>query len=112
MLTLVLRLAPGKSIQERLHALHPMVHPEHPDKLVEIRFLVDGEEWKSITPNQFQRMRPIVAAQNGIELKPDTANPELLQAERDIAEKHALHLDASIEAMVHTVAGLTNTELS
>ena len=61
---------------------------------------------------QFQRLRPILAAQNGLELLSENANPELVQAERDLAEMNAPKLQYRIEALKATVATLSGEDES
>lgn len=85
------------------------VQGENHDVLKEIRFEQDGEE-HSITPVLFQRMRPILAAQNGIKLYSDDANPELVETEQALAELNGPELDISVQAMISFVAALSPTE--
>lgn len=63
-----------------------------------------------VTPVLFQRIRPILAEQNGIELIPDSANPELVQAERDIAEQSGVKLKADFSDMIATVAMMNGVD--
>lgn len=55
-------------------------------RLKAVEFTVDGEETHRVTPVQFQRLREIAAAQNGIELASPEANPELIEAQRELAK--------------------------
>lgn len=112
-LVLALRYKPEEKPEERLRsfASNILVDPEDQTVLKGIVFEMDGEEHK-ITPVQFQRMRPILAAQNGIDLESDDANPELVEAERDIAEQNAPELDQNISALVSFVSALTGAEES
>lgn len=113
-LALSLRLGEGMEPTERINLFRPRIDPTDRKRLLGLVYLYDGEEWREITPMSFQRMRPILAAQNGIELMPDTANPELVQAERDLRERNAMKLDANLESMVSTVAtfsGVTETTI-
>ena len=79
--------------------------PENPKKLKEIRFFQNGEE-KKITPIMFSRLRPILAAQNAIELYGDEVNPELVEAEADVAEAKSTKLDFRIEDMISGVCAV------
>lgn len=53
-----------------------------------ICFTWNGEEEITITPVQFQRLRAILAYQNGIELTDEDANPDLLEAEAELARRN------------------------
>lgn len=59
---------------------------------------------------QFQRLRPILAAQNGIELVSENANPELVQAERDLAEMNAPKLQYRVETLKATIATFSGAD--
>ncbi len=85
--------------------------PENPKKLKEIRFFQNGEE-KKITPIMFSRLRPILAAQNAIELYGDEVNPELVEAEADVAEAKSTKLDFRIEDMISGVCALCGADES
>ena len=107
-LILSLRLYEDMERQEAVKELAQgiFVEADSPSKLKEIRFLQDGEV-KSITPVQFQRMRPVLAAQNGIRLESTDVNPELAEAERDIAEQSGPDLDHNMATLVSSIATLT-----
>ena len=110
-LSLALRLMPGGSIEEQVRRFQ--VIPDdatNPKRLKALRFVLNGEEIHTITPIQFGNLRPIIAAQNGIELYSETANPELIQAERDLAEKNAPKLEMDIETLISSAAFITKTE--
>ena len=109
-LALALRLLPGGTIEEQINKFDLVVDPKDQSRLKYLKFTQNGEEVKTITPIQFQRLRPILAAQNGIELISDDANPELIQAERDLAEKNAPHLDINVETLVSATALVTGKE--
>lgn len=111
-LALSLRLGEGKAPEERIKVFSIVTDPQDGLKLTELRYVVDGEEIKRITPIQFARIRPILAAQNGIELLSDDANPELVEAEREIAEQGSVELKADIESMVTAAAALSGVEES
>lgn len=86
MLALSLRLGRGKPLDERLKAFRCKVDTKDPSRLTAVEFVLHGEELWRITPAQFQYLREIIAAQNGIELTPPEANPELVEAQRELAE--------------------------
>lgn len=102
-LALALRLKPEQSIEERLNAFQMVADPKDPTKLKHLRFVKDGEEITVITPITFQTIRPIIAAQNGIELHSDLDNPELVDAENDLASKSA-NLDMKVENFITSAA--------
>ena len=105
-LALALRLMPHGKPEEQVRKF-PIVPDDvnNPTRLKHLRFVRNGEEICTITPVQFGRLRPIIAAQNGVELVSDTANPELIQAEMDIQQMNqAFELDVNIDDMKATVA--------
>ena len=108
-LAMALRIMPDAEPIERVKAFQVEFDPKNHKKLISLRFRLNGTEQCKITPVQFQRIRPILAAQNGIKLQSDTANPELVQAERDIAEQNNPNLDINLEDMICSVSALTGT---
>ncbi len=110
LLALALRIGEGDAPEKRIRRFHIVPYPEDPRRLKMIAFSLDGEEVHTITPAMFQRWKPILAAQNGVELLPDDANPELVQAEKDVLLKHSLNLDTSMESLVSSVAALSGVE--
>ena len=63
----------------------------------------DGEAI-DITPRLFQRLRPILAAQNGVELESEDANPEIVKAEQQIAAQRAPKLKPDPVSRISWVA--------
>ena len=110
-LILSLRLYEGMELGESLSEIAKgiLVDSKDPSKLKEIWFVQDGEE-KHITPVQFHRMRPVLAAQNGIELESTDVNPELAEAERDIAEQSGPELDHDLASLISSVAAFSGVE--
>lgn len=110
-LALALNYRPEDPVEERVGALGSNLIVSNDDHTVlkAILFEQDGEVRK-LTPIQFQRLRPILAAQNGIELTSADANPELVEAERDLAELNGPALDASVHGLISSLAALTRTE--
>ena len=109
-LGLALRLMPDGSADKILEKFSIHADPNNPSKLKCLRFTVNGEEIHQITPVQFSRLRPILAAQNGIELESTDANPELLEADYDLSVKDAPNLDMSVEAMISAAALVTGKD--
>lgn len=111
MLSMALRLMPNGSIEEQVRQFK--VIPDdatNPRRLKYLKFVLNGEEMHTITPIQFGNLRPIIAAQNGVELYSETANPELIQAERDLAEKNSPKLEMDVETLISSAALITRTE--
>ena len=72
-----------------------------------IRFLdSDGKE-KEITPAMYQKIRPIIAAQNGVKLESDEANPEIVKAKKAMADGGG-NLDPNINDLISAVSALTH----
>lgn len=109
-LALALRLGVGEEMQNRVKRFQVVADSKDPKKLKGLRCVVNGMEQVEITPVLFQRMRPILAAQNGIELVSDDANPELVQAERDIAAAKGPKLDVTLDALLSVLCTLTGCE--
>lgn len=109
-LALALRIGVGEDPEKRARMLRPKVKDGDIRKLAGLQFSPDGEEIHIITPAMFQRWKPILAAQNGIELLPDDTNPELVNAEQTVLSKNAVELDTSIESLVASVAALSGAE--
>lgn len=112
-LVLSLRYRPELSIKDRLHEFMSGVYSSADDTtaLKRIEFQQDGET-KEITPILFSRMRPVLAAQNGIELISTDANPELIEAERDLAELNGPEIDYNLQALLSFVSALSHAEES
>ena len=110
MLGLALRLMPNGTPEDILNKFQIVADRNDPTRLKCLRFIINGEELHQITPLQFTRLRPILAAQNGIELESNDANPELIEADRDLASKDAPNLDMSLEAMLNAAALLTGKD--
>ena len=85
--------------------------PNDASKLKAVAFTVNGEEMQRITPIQLQRLRPVLAAQNGIKLVSEMDNPELVEAEKDLAQGGA-SLTGDLGEMIATVAALTGADES
>ena len=110
LLGLALRLTPEGDAEQILNSFQIIADRNDPSRLKCLRFMVNGEEIQQITPLQFTKLRPILAAQNGVELESTDANPELIEADHDLAVKNAPDLEMSVEAMVHAAALLTGKE--
>lgn len=112
-LCLSLRFRTDLPLMERVERManSVIVDAKNNARLIAVSIEMDGEE-KRLTPVQFQRLRPILAAQNGIKLESDDSNPELVQAERDIAEQNAPDLDYDIKHEIAFLSALSGTDES
>ena len=106
-LALALRVGEGQEISERIRRFRIKVDAEDPAVVKAIVFSQDGEEKKTITPVQFQRLRYILAAQNGIELADETANPELLEAQAELDRQNAPKLKRDAGTLISAVAAFS-----
>lgn len=110
-LVLALRLnQDGQSVSDALEKMAILTDSQDQAKLKGIAFVVNGVEEKVITPIQYARLRPIIAAQNGILIRDEMDNPELVQAEADIAEQNAPKLDFKPVQLIRAAAALTGKE--
>lgn len=110
MLALSLRLGRGLEPGKRTGMLRCKVDPADMGCLKAVEFTVDGEEVHRITPVQFQRLREIIAAQNGIRLAPPEANPELIEAQRELAQMNGAALSGDLYERISAVAALEHVE--
>lgn len=109
LLSLSLRIGWG-SAEDILKSWQIKVDPNDQSRLKNVSTVLNGEELIEITPVQFQKLRPIIAAQNGVKLESDDANPDLVKAERDLAELNAPKLDVSVDQMIASVCTLTGAD--
>lgn len=107
-LALSLRLGQGLPVENRIALFRPRISES--GRLKSLLFSPDGEEICEITPAAFQRLRPILAAQNGLEIQPDDANPALVDAEQELAKKKAPELVTEPESLVASVAALSGAD--
>lgn len=103
-LLMALRAGDGDEIEKRVERVRIVPREDDVTRLERLEFRLSDERVANITPVQFQRLRPILAAQNGIELLSDRANPDLVQAERDLAELNAPDLEFGLEQVLAAVA--------
>ena len=108
-LLLAMRVGNGLPSEKRIELVDLELQANDPTRLKSVLIFANGEV-KRITPMQFQRLRPILAAQNGIELVSENANPELVQAERDLAEMNAPKLQYRVETLKATIATLSGAD--
>lgn len=106
-LALALRLGEGQETDKRVNAFQVAVDRENPAKLMCLRFTDTDGKKHEIFPVAYANLRQIIAAQNGVILESDMANPDLVQAEKDIASASELKLNANIEDWISAVSALT-----
>lgn len=111
LLSLALRLGRAdEDAEQALKRFRLRVDESDPSTLRAVEFSQDGETMQSITPVQFSRLREIIAAQNGVELVSADANPELVEAERDLAEQKSAKLSGDFGELFSTVAALSRED--
>ena len=111
-LSLALRLGEGVSMEKRMKQWSVIVDPKDQSRLKSVRALINGEEMIEITPQKYAKLRPIIAAQNGVKIESDDANPDLVKAERDLAELNGAKLNVSIGQTIASVCALTGADES
>lgn len=109
-LALALRLGEGLDAEGRMKQFTIRADKNDPKRLKSLSALLNGEEMIEITPVKYAKLRPIIAAQNGVQQESDDANPELVKAERDLAALNAPKLNVNVEQLISSVATLTNAE--
>lgn len=111
LLSLALRLGrDGEGAEQMVRHFRMRVDESDPSKLAAVEFSQDGETMQRITPVQFARLREIIAAQNGVELIGADANPELVEAERDIADQKSAKLSGDFGELFAAVAALSHED--
>lgn len=111
-LSLSLRLGAGEELEERVKRFNVIVERENPARLVGLRYKDEGGEEREIKPSAYKELRQIIAAQNGVKLESDRADPELVKAEKDLAEMNGISLDASIDELIHSIAAISGVDES
>lgn len=111
-LALSLRLGEGQETAARMNMFRIVADHEKPEHLIALRYVNSEGETKEISPALFQKLRPIIAAQNGVKLESDMADPDLVQAEKDLAEMNGVSLCANIEDLVSALAITSGQEES
>lgn len=107
-LALSLRLGEGETVEDRLKRFEIDTDRRRPEILLKIRF-ASGGGTQEIQPAQYNKLRRIIAAQNGVTVESDTANPEIVKAKK-AAMQSGVSLNYSMEDLVSSVAALSGTE--
>lgn len=63
-----------------------------------------GENILRLTPADFDRIRPVIAAQNGLELPDEAENADLVEADNDIAARGSVSVKADYRTLMASVA--------
>lgn len=87
----------------------------HNDDIRELDHIevTQGGNTVQITPADFAAyIRPLVAEQNGLTLPDESYNPELVQAEQELASEQAASLKFDIDTMIASVAYLSHLDES
>lgn len=108
-LLLALRVGEGEEVKDRLKRCKVYTDSGDHAKLRLLSFEKDGETI-SIKPAQFRAIREVIAAQNGVETYGDDANPDLVEAERTIAEEAASRLRGGIEEKIAFASALLHVD--
>lgn len=69
----------------------------------------DGETAIKITPTDFSTIiRPLIAEQNGIKLPDESENPDIVQAEQQMAQEGERKIKYDLETLISSVANACN----
>lgn len=109
-LALSLRLGEGLDVDARIKQFSIRVDPKDHSDLKSVSALLNWKEIVEITPNQYAKLRPIIAAQNGVRQYGDDANPELVKAERDLAELNNIKLNVTLDQTIASVCALSGAD--
>lgn len=109
-LALSLRLGEGLTLEERVGQFHIAVDRQDPKRLKCLRFTDKDGETKEIAPVQFQELRQIIAAQNGVRPESDFANPEIVKAKQKMASVGSIRLDVKLDDLIAAVSALSGVD--
>ena len=80
------------------------VFPKMKGDKLDALLVLQGKVQAEITSNNFGALRELIARQNGLELPDETANLELLEAEKDAGTAGGIRLKPSLEDLIYSVA--------
>lgn len=109
-LLLALRLGHGEPMNERMSRARLVFEGRKSSKLKALVLRGNAGEAIEITPAKFGRIRPLIAAQNGIEIHPLDANPELVEADRAVRMANAPDLEVSLTDKISFVCNATGKD--
>lgn len=110
LLCLSLRLGDGKEREQLLERVLVITERENPAALIEVRLITDDGGVIVISPAKFARLRRLIAAQNGAKIPSTDANPEIVNAEREIAAQRAAKIIFNHANKVAWVAALSHAD--
>lgn len=108
-LALSMRLGEGQEMDERLKRFELVAERTEPGKLIKLRFTADDGQQKEILPAQYAHLRRIIAAQNGVPVESDDANPDIVKAKK-MAMQGGVSLNYSVDDLISAVASLSGIE--
>ena len=111
LLCLALRLGHGLTREQLLEQrVLVLTDTENPTLLREVRFITDEARVISIRPATWKKLREIIAAQNGVQLEADDANPELVYAERALLAAKAPKIQFNLANKISWVAAMSHAD--
>ena len=109
-LALSLRLGNGETVEQRLRRFEIVVDRKNPQKLLCLRFTDNDGALRELKPGQYGKIRQIIAAQNGVRLESDLANPDIVRAKKAMASANAPMLDASVKDLISSISALCGVD--
>ena len=109
-LCLALRLGHDMERKQMLECVYPIQSENNPAILDRIIFKREDGFLFSVTPRQFERLRPILAAQNGVKLYPEDENAELIYADKVLRAQKAPKLEDDLADKVAWCAAFCHAE--
>ena len=99
-----LRVLMSMATLQPLDSIDFFVSAEDQSRLLAICYKDADDKQIRIEPKDFTAIREIIAEQNGEKLPDESENPELVQAERDIASRQADNLVYDFETLLDSVS--------
>lgn len=112
LLALSLRLGDADKPDEMASAFSVVADREDPGRLLRLAYVGPDGETHTIAPQDYTFMRELIALQNGVELESEQANPDIVQAQKDMAASGGAGppLEANLESLVSSVAALSHAD--
>lgn len=107
-LALALRLGEGEAPEKRLGKFRVALERGRPEVLSRLIFTDEAGTEHEIDPAQYRELRRVIAAQNGVRVESDRANPHIVQAQKDLGGG-GIALDATVYDLVSAVSALSGT---
>ena len=109
-LCLALRLGQDEERNKMLERVSLIFDENDPATIDKIIFKRDDGFLITVTPRQFGRLRPILAAQNGVKLYDETENAKLIYADRVLRAQKGPKLEEDLADKVAWCAALCHAE--